>query len=53
LLDCLAEGIDLIVDQRREASVRYSLLQDPSLLEFQRRFGVTQIPSGNRRALAL
>ena len=50
LLGCLAEHIDLIVDTRQKAKVRYLLrdcylssfamfyLQDPSLLEFQRRF---------------
>jgi hypothetical protein len=50
LLEKLAEGANLIPDQRRESSVHYQLadcyrsawamfyLQDPSLLEFQRRF---------------
>ena len=70
LLESVAEGVKSIPDRRREASVSYSLqdcygsgfamfyLQDPSLLEFQRRFedqrqrnnlssvfGVGQIPS--------
>ncbi len=69
LLDCLAEHIDRISDTRQAQKVRYALrdcylssfamfyLQDPSLLEFQRRFqhslqtnnlktvfGVSQIP---------
>lgn len=50
LLQKLADGANLIPDRRRESSVRYELadcyrsafamfyLQDPSLLEFQRRF---------------
>jgi hypothetical protein len=50
LLEGLGAGIDGIRDQRREASVRYGMqdcyrsgfalfyLQDPSVLEFQRRF---------------
>ncbi len=50
LLQKLVDAVDLIPDQRRETSVGYSLqdcyrssyamfyLQDPSLLEFQRRF---------------
>ena len=69
LLRCLAQHIDLITDTRQKAKVNYPLrdcylssfamfyLQDPSLLEFQRRFqhtiqtnnlktvfGVEQIP---------
>lgn len=58
LLECLAERVDLIQDERRAASVTYCLqdcyrsgyamfyLQDPSLLEFQRRFQ-DQIQSNN------
>jgi hypothetical protein len=53
LLRCLAEHLDRITDTRQSAKVRYALrdcylsgfamfyLQDPSLLEFQRRFQQT------------
>jgi len=58
LLETLGEGADLIPDSRRAASVTYEMqdcyrsafamfyLQDPSLLEFQRRFQ-QQIQSNN------
>jgi hypothetical protein len=57
-LESLGEGLDLIPDARRAASITYGLqdsyrsgfamfyLQDPSLLEFQRRFQ-DQIQSNN------
>ena len=62
LLGCLAEHIDLIVDTRQKAKVRYLLrdcylssfamfyLQDPSLLEFQRRFD-DSIQNNNLRTI--
>lgn len=60
LLGCLAQHIDLIGDTRQKAKVRFPLrdcylssfalffLQDPSVLEFQRRFE-TELQSNNLR----
>ena len=62
LLGCLAEHVDLIDDTRQRAKVRFLLrdcylssfamfyLQDPSLLEFQRRFE-NEIQSNNLRTV--
>jgi hypothetical protein len=62
LLSCLADHIDLIKDTRQQAKVRFLLrdcylsgfamffLQDPSLLEFQRRFE-DEIQSNNLRTV--
>ena len=62
LREKLADGVDLIPDQRRESSVSYTLrdcylsawamfyLQDPSLLEFQRRFE-DETPRNNLRTV--
>ena len=62
LLEALGEAMDLITDSRRQASVLFSLrdcylspwamffLQDPSLLEFQRRFE-DQLQSNNLRTV--
>jgi hypothetical protein len=62
LLGCLAEHVDLIADTRQQAKVNYALrdcylgafamfyLQDPSLLEFQRRFQRT-VSSNNLKTV--
>jgi len=62
LLRCLAEHIDGIADSRQQAKVSYALgdcyraafamfyLQDPSLLEFQRRFQQT-VQSNNLKSV--
>ncbi|HSV73116.1 MAG TPA: hypothetical protein VLH79_05090 [Chthonomonadales bacterium] len=62
LLGCLAEHVDRIADTRQRAKVNYALcdcylgafamfyLQDPSLLEFQRRFQQT-VQSNNLKTV--